>query len=449
MASGFACIDNFKETREISFTPEVFGNTVVVGPGSSGKTNTLVSIGYSISPNKYVLHCIGEANFLAQFSTELLGAKVLATDMDLVTQLLRRLRSAPENEQHVVLVDGFDEVLERLESHFDAGVRELTWKLLKRTWNKNVTFVASCFSAPTSRYLKTFDTRLVLSPCGTTEQFTLGLSGKTQLAADAPTGRGKLFQGGTWLDIQIRLAEGQHTYYSDATAHVNATTYRLLALPHLAPLSQVRPLLSMTEPVIGLTGYNHAQARLPNVTYLPIFGDRASGKTNLLEVVARNFYPNALGNLPSLQNSKQGEGDSKDDFASQLEEWLTKIETWPRPSRPTLFLDDLDQLNVRYPNEVLELENYLQANVQRHRLRIFASFTQGQNLLPARGLLGSFRNCLSGVVLQPKPGISSDWLGFDLRPQMQATPPGPGRGLLVSNQQATPLQVFLLTEPAM
>lgn len=445
---GFACVDDLKETREIAFNPQEAGNTVVVGPGSSGKTNTLVSIGYSISPSEYVLHCIGPADFLARFPAQLLGAQVLATDVDLVAQLLRRLRSVPENERHVVLVDGFDEVLERLETHFDAGIRELTWQLLKRTWNKNVTIVASCFSAPTSRYLKTFDSRLVLSQCGTTEQFTLGLSGKTQLAADAPAGRGKLFEGGTWLDIQIRLAQQHSPYFSDANAHVNAPSYRLLSLPRMVSIAQVRPLLSMTRPVIGLAGYNHTQARLPNETYLPVFGERASGKTNLLEVVARNFYPNALGNLPSLQSSlgedgKQSSDGIENNFASQLEEWLTKIETCPGPSRRALFLDDLDQLSTRYPSEVLELENYLRENAQRHRIQIFASFTQSQNLLPARGLLGNFRNSLSGVVLRPKPGVSSDWLGFDLRPQMQASPGGPGRGLLISNQQATPLQVFL------
>lgn len=414
------------------------GNLAVLGPNSSGRTQTLAMLLRSAQQLQQsgklpaIVHAIsaasgGKTALTDAFSSTVpqpgIGSFATTQDPALILQLAQYFQRLTHAElagpapQNLLLIDRLDLVLEELDLDGAHTVIDALSRLLHHSGSAQLRIAVSA-TRLSHQLLQRFSTKVLLW-CDRSEAAEHGISQSMTTGVASP-GRGVLTTAAAARHIQIFQAMPNATaslpqQHSGPRAD-DCAGIRWRTLPS-------RILEPLAAGMLGLRGPDLGELALPETGNLVVSGPELSGRSNALAVIARAAQSGATTKVQVH-------------WAVEPQELLGQLRDFgPDAARHLVLIDDADQL----PNPEVITELAALAGV-----RLCVSVHQATLVQSYQQPWAQVRNWPNLIALQPQGGDGVELLGRPNQHFLANPHDPPGRGVLIQARRITPIQLGLV-----
>lgn len=461
------------------------GGVVVYGNGGSGKTTALRTIACSAAIRDHQLGGGGLVMFGLDFASRQLGlirdlpqCDVVANGDDLesvtrvialleqefnkrqaaVAQAVAERRDAPTTDTILLLIDGYDNMIEQLAASGSLSVLQ-PWldrvgRLISHGRQVGIysAVSTSSFSGPSARLMNTMSNRIVLRQADDNIYRAFGVP--------AAVAQGLVLEPGQALSQSANLLQvaaicqldhdGEPTFAPNAIAPIGqqlqggvAEAYRTEPLPDRSNALPAKRSSSLHVHV-GVADLSLEAAEVDlDINTFCVFGPRRSGRSTALRVVGSQLLDAghevwAFGRPGSRLDELDGWAgscfDRLEKLKAAIEELKTRVEMFPDIERFVIF-DDADQFDDNSLNG--PLKTILDSGV-----RCVGSASSGRNLSITNPFQKELKAASTVLVLRADDEATiAAAIGprFHLRPGLEMPP---GRGVLIVDGLADVVQVI-------
>ncbi len=434
------------------------GHLAVLGRARSGRTTALRTLAVAALARGWHVHALVPAAGSGAFAelASHLGFGTLAgpDDVRRARRLLRLLQGVPAGGPRVlVVVDGVEELRSAL---MTASHDPLMAALASGSASFAVTGESGGLGGLSAR----FGPRLVLLSGDASADLMLGAPGTL-------AGRGRVAGRGVWLgagdavecqvavvaevDVHTTQESGRSADLDPATALVPRSAQddemgrvvRVRPLPRVVSPQDLRGKAGVPfAPLVGVGGDDAVQVRLDISAGALVVGPRGSGRSNALRTILSGIASDAAADAVVVGRDRRLVGAAAElgatvlaPSAVGLRELLELLANAPSPR--LVLVDDVDSLVQACP---LETDRLAELAVEG-RAVVVASSTTMNACLAHRGLLAHLRAARAGVVLAPAERGSEDVFGCSLEDAVEPGVQLAGRGALVVDGVAVPVQL--------
>jgi S-DNA-T family DNA segregation ATPase FtsK/SpoIIIE len=483
--------------RPLRFALDGGGHLLVVGAPGSGRTSTLRTIAGQLArqhtSRDLHLHAIDAGGGLARLSClpqcgtvvgrhqPELAARLLhllSGELDLRQRLLAdagggsleeyRARAAGDRLPFVVLlVDGWEAVRELLESIDDGCPQQLLERLLRDGSGAGLrVVVAGDRGALTGRGCAGVTDRLLLRLA---DPGDYALAGVGRASVPGAMAAGRALAGREAVETQLALLAGdgsgaaQQAAIEDVAASARRREpvadsrlpgpLRLRPLPSFVPIADLAAAPATTAAgerwaVLGVGGDDARPVRIelcPNSPAVLIAGPPGSGRTNALAVLAR--WCEGVGRpvlvvAPARSPLRRLRAEGAVQVSAGHDDVGPVTAALARCPDAVVLVDDAEL--VQGSGVEPALLSVLRGDLPRGRAALVLAGTTVDLAAAFRGVVAEARKGRTGVLLGPHSPVDGELFGLRA-PRVREAPPG--RGLLVVQGRASPVQVAAASLP--